>query len=1118
MKLWTHSRNLQLPISLPWVVDFVRVDMERLASDSEENKPKQSKALYSMTGNITSDNLSVVSPKKPQEGDSCVGTGRTSLKAEQCGALEGKVSTSPINSSMELANIKKESSRPTIEVNGTSSDEESVTDSEEMVEEKETEQNLTYLKKLSKNTLNNIREKLVEKQLHSSTLPAFNTQRDNFSTENVDIKTSSPFTLLKFFRSVLTVERYDENAEDKLLEEIEERLQSAKVLHTRGHSIRALECCKLARSNMERSKLFRSFFDRLIRKLVIYESDFDNAVNNMKRSRVLTYFKLERMSQEDSKGKDDSGLDRNSSSHTLDLLFPEREKRLHGEMHNVWKYLVECCFITGSCLYKLGSFSDAFEWFQLCHILDESNCKVLCGLSTTLREVAPDRITEALDYLRKAYEFDVSDPEVAQILASFLVDIGVRLKLAGLSKEAISYYQEALSVYPTFSQACYNLGVTFADLGKTDDALRYYTEAVQCNPHHAEAYCNAGVIYKEKGDLMTAIEKYKQSLESNPNFDLARNNLAIAYSDLGTVWKTKGDLSKSVYYYKKSLSLNPCYPDAHYNLGVAYSEARKFDRAVTHYELAIRFNPSHTESLNNLGVLYKEMGNLERAIASYKAALNINPQYFQTHNNLAVVYTIMGACDLAKEHLSMAIALNSSYAEAHNNLGVLLRDEGDIHGAIEHYEQCLRTDPRAEMTAQNRLHALNYADEYDVETIYHEHKKWGDRFLKRIQKEMEDAANSGNEVAKTLSERRVVDSIPRGPNYRLRIGYISPDFFTHSVSYFIEAPLYYHDSENMEIFIYSNTHWREIVGESTLVVCQKILQDRIDILIELAGHTAGNRLDVMAAQPAPIQVTWIGYPNTTGLPTVDYRLTDNTVDPENTIQKFTENLWRLPKCFLCYTPSADAPPCSTQIPAVNNGYCITFGSFNVLAKTQANTIALWSKILHLVPKSRLLLKAKPFASSFARRRFEYVFEAVGITPDRLDLLPLLPETRNHLETYSLVDICLDPFPYAGTTTTCEALYMGVPVVSLSAAGQNHAHSVGETLLKSIGHSELVAHSEEEYVDIAVSLASDLDRLKRLRSSLRNDMLSSPLCDGVTFVKELESAYCQMWQAKGGILE
>jgi len=1122
--------------------------MERF-STSDTDKSVQNTVLSAVTGKCSSDTISANSPKKLVEKDSPTiesPLNKKNTRADQpdyssSSSSDGKLITSPLkNVSLHVANGKKDSS-PALQVNGTSSDEGSLSDSDEMSEEEL--QNLNYLKKLSKSTMHNMREKFLEKRLHPGGFYA--SARDSYGTEQL-VDSKANFALLDLFKSFEAEEKVDEDSDESCLKQVEEKLQSARMLHNRGHWVRALECCKIARTSMERSRLFQKLFDSLTKKLVVFESDFDNAlsfleymnkrtrvdrllgdVNNIKGSRVLHYFKLESVSKESGSPKD---------SNVLTSLFPDLEGQLYEEMHKVFKYLTECCFITGSCLYKLGSYLDAFEWFQFCHALDETNCKVLCGLSTTLREVAPDRITEALDYLRKAYEHNPSDFEIAQMLASFLVDIGVRLKLAGLSKEAITYYQEALSVCPGFAQACYNLGVTFADLGKIDEALRYYTEATQHNSHHAEAYCNAGVIYKEKGDLMMAIEKYKQSLESNPNFELARNNLAIAYSDLGTHWKVKGDLSKSIYYYKKSLSLNPCYPDAHYNLGVAYSESRKFDRAVTHYELAVRFNPSHTESLNNLGVLYKEMGNLERAIASYKAALSINPQYFQTHNNLAVVYTIMGACDLAKEHLSMAIALNSSYAEAHNNLGVLLRDEGDIHGAIEHYEQCMRIDPRADMTAQNRLHALNYADEYDVETIYQEHKKWGDRFLSRIRQEMDDAAKCGNEVAKRLSERRTVDSVPRGPHCRLRIGYISPDFFTHSVSYFIEAPLYYHDSNNVEIFIYSNvskpdrktarfkcfdsvkTHWREIVGESTLVVCQKILQDKIDILVELAGHTAGNRLDVMAAQPAPIQVTWIGYPNTTGLSTIDYRLTDNIVDPENTVQKFTEELWRLPKCFLCYTPSVDAPPCSNQLPAWNNGYCITFGSFNVLAKIQANTIALWSRILHLVPNSRLLLKAKPFASSFARRRFECIFEAVGVSSDRLDLLPLLPETRNHLETYSLVDICLDPFPYAGTTTTCEALYMGVPVVSLSAAGRNHAHSVGETLLRSIGHPELVAHSEEEYVNIAVSLANDLERLQQLRTLLRNDMLSSPLCAGATFVKDLESIYYQMWQAKGGILE
>eukprot|EP00871_Galdieria_phlegrea_P005693 jgi/Galph1/6124/GphlegSOOS_G4657.1 len=1028
-----------------------------------------------------------------------------------------------------------------------SSEETSETEGEEdMIEETEDSQlpTLSYLKVFHRKHSQNLRPVIstgtvslvfIGQEVANSFQ---NQQNPILAQQNSFSSTNGYFSLADFLTIIAATSDSDTTEDDKIITEILECFDSCKMLHSRGQWQRALDYCSKIYRAMVNSKRCSSVFSTLLESLsrqlkLESSSEFSCNVMKIKKEVELDSFKLR--GNMFSTGEKPSIFLNGKMKRWLEEWKP-LALTVDKDTEPILSVLTECCTMTGSCLYKLRHYYEAFDWYQISCMLDANDIKALCGLSAVIREIAPDHITEALSYLRKAYSLKSSDLETAHMLASFLVDIGVRLKLAGLSKEAISYYQEAISVYPTFAQAYYNLGVTYADLGNFDEALKFYMEAIHHHPHHTEAYCNAGVIYKEKGDLMKAIEKYNCSLETNPNFELARNNLAIAYSDLGTVWKTKADLEKSIYYYKKSLALHPAYSDAHYNLGVAYSEARKFERAITHYELAVRFNPSHTESFNNLGVLYKEMGNLEKAIASYKAALNINPQYFQTHNNLAVVYTIIGACDLAKEHLRLAISLNPSYAEAHNNLGVLLRDEGDIHGSIQHYEHCLQIDPRANMTAQNRLHALNYADEYDVDYIYEEHDKWGKKFLKHVQQEIDEAAKQGNEIAKKLLRPLIPDRIPRGPCRHLRVGYISPDFFTHSVSYFIEAPLYYHDTGKIDVYIYSNVskpdrktalfksfesvkmHWREITGESTLSVCDKILKDEIDILVELAGHTAGNRLDVMAAKPAPVQITWIGYPNTTGLKTVDYRLTDRTVDPEDTTQTFTEHLWRLSKCFLCYTPSVDAPPCSFTIPAKKSGQCITFGSFNVLAKIQANAIAVWAHILRSVPNSRLLLKAKPFASSVCKGRFENVFEAVGVSADRLDLLPLLPETRNHLETYSLVDICLDPFPYAGTTTTCEALYMGVPVITLTKAGRNHAHSVGETLLKSIGHAELIASSEEEYINIAISLANDMERLEHLRRNLRNDMLASSLCQGTSFVKELEDAYYHIWKEKGGVIK
>ena len=301
--------------------------------------------------------------------------------------------------------------------------------------------------------------------------------------------------------------------------------------------------------------------------------------------------------------------------------------------------------------------------------------------------------------------------------------------------------------------------------------------------------------------------------------------------------------------------------------------------------------------------------------------------------------------------------------------------------------------------------------------------------------------------------------------------------------------------------------WRSIAHLNAKQVAELIYQDEIDILVELTGHTAGNRLDVLAHKPAPIQVTWIGYPNSTGLPTIDYRFSDNVVDPVETKQSFVEELVRLPDCFLCYTPLSPAPEVASA-PAVASKF-ITFGTFNNLAKINSLVLNVWCDILTAVPNSRILIKCKPFASDTIRLKIMKAFEQRGIASKRVDLLPLLPNTVDHLRAYSLLDIALDTFPYGGTTTTCESLFMGVPVITL--VGNSHAHNVGSSLLHSFKNYDwLIAKSEKEYVQIAVDLASDISRLVNTRENLRSAMLSSPLCDGSTFVRNLEEKYLWMW--------
>ncbi|ELR15334.1 udpn-acetylglucosamine--peptide n-acetylglucosaminyltransferase spindly, putative [Acanthamoeba castellanii str. Neff] len=275
-----------------------------------------------------------------------------------------------------------------------------------------------------------------------------------------------------------------------------------------------------------------------------------------------------------------------------------------------------------------------------------------------------------------------------------------------------------------------------------------------------------------------------------------------------------------------------------------------------------------------------------------------------------------------------------------------------------------------------------------------------------------------------------------------------------------------------------------------------IMADEIDILVDLTGHTAGNRLDVMALKPAPVQVTYIGYPNTTGLPTIDYRFADAVTDPLDSQQRYVEELVRLPHCFLCYTPSPDAGPVAPA-PCTKNGY-ITFGSFNNLAK-------------------RMVIKCKPFACDTIRNNFLRRLQDEGIEPARVDLLALIPLNHDHLQAYSYMDISLDTFPYAGTTTTCEALWMGVPVITLT--GDNHAHNVGATILQQVGHEELIARTKESYVQAALRLASDVQRLHAIRRyriaivsiSLREKMQSSYLCNPREFTRNLEDTYSRLWR-------
>ena len=465
--------------------------------------------------------------------------------------------------------------------------------------------------------------------------------------------------------------------------------------------------------------------------------------------------------------------------------------------------------------------------------------------------------------------------------------------------------------------------------------------------------------------------------------------------------------------------------------------------------------------------------------------------------------TDQGQLDEAIGSCQQAVRIKPNYSEAYNNLGNALLAQGKLDEAVSSYQQVLRIEPDYAEAHSNFLFCLNYNPDADLAAIFAEHRRWGEVHT-RI-----------SEVSSTY--RNTPDS-----NRPLRIGYVSPDFRTHSVAFFIKPILANHDSEQVETICYAeipapdatterlkalSSGWRSTCGMTDAQIADLVQADGIDILVDLAGHTANNRLLAFARKPAPVQVTYLGYANTTGLKTIDYRLTDAWTDAVEQPVLSTEESIRLPHGLLCYAPPEAAPPVS-PLPTQECGY-ITFGSFNNLPKVNPQVVELWSKILLALPQARLILKTKSLNDAATRERYFALFAQNGVSPERLDLMGRTPSLSEHLALYNRVDIGLDPFPYNGGTTTCEALWMGVPVVTL--AGATYAGRLGVSLLSSVGLREWIAETPAAYIELAFQFAGHPGRLCSLRANLRSRMAGSPLCDGKTFTRGLEDAYRAMWR-------
>lgn len=538
----------------------------------------------------------------------------------------------------------------------------------------------------------------------------------------------------------------------------------------------------------------------------------------------------------------------------------------------------------------------------------------------------------------------------------------------------------------------------------------------------------------------------------------------------------KLDLSdESVKCFKKGATLGPRQAEIHFQQGVEYQNRGNLSAAADYYRVALCLKPDMAPAANNLGFVLKTLGNLDEAEQILQTALLSHHNAFQLHHNMAAVLLAQGRIDAARQAYLQTLGLNPGLPDVHSDL----------------------------------VFSNLYATQINPEASLAEHRRW----------------------AEMHAEPLTAHAPPHGnrpdPGRRLRIGYVSPDFRTHAVTYFFEGLLANHDPAQVETYCYANlpsgiepdqttrrlqnaaSHWRNISGVQDEQVAALMRGDGIDILVDLAGHTANNRLLVFARKPAPIQISYIGYATTTGLSAMDYRITDAWTDPPGvTDDHASETLVRLPHGFLCYTPTPEQIPVSS-LPAAAAGR-ITFGSFNNLAKIKPQTIEAWSAILKAVPDSRLLLKNKSFKDGATCDHYLRKFDDHGVNPQRIELLPQVIPVKDHLSTYHRVDIALDTFPYNGTTTTCEAIWMGVPVVTLT--GKVHAARVGYSLLSRAGLPDYIADSVDQYIRIAVDLAGDIGRLAELRKDLRTRLEGSGLCNGKVLAHDAEEAYRAMWRS------
>jgi predicted O-linked N-acetylglucosamine transferase (SPINDLY family) len=708
------------------------------------------------------------------------------------------------------------------------------------------------------------------------------------------------------------------------------------------------------------------------------------------------------------------------------------------------------------------------------------------------------------------------------------IQIALAHHRAGRLVEAEEIYRRVLAQVPDHADALHLLGALAGQLGHPAAAVELIGRAIAINPAVAEYHYNLGEFSSRAGCGDAAIASLRRAIELN-------SELAAAHHSLGNALRAKSQHDEAIRAYRRAIELEGENPEIWSNLGVALHAAGRLEEARSTHERAIELEPNRAELRVNLGNTLAALGQADTALEAFRHAIALRPDYAEAHNSMGIALMSLRRLDEAIEALKHAIQLEGDHARAHNNLGNALKEQGRLDEAeaalrraielwpdlapahsnlgnifkeqgrlelaLASYRRANTVDaPRASVTS-SLLFALHYHPDYDAQAILGETRRWAARFAEPLAAQIQPHPNV------------------RTPDRILRVGYVSPDFRGHPVGRMLLPLFANRDRSQTEIICYSDARapdpvtdaltsladrWRDAADLTDQQLADLVRAHGIDILVDLALHTSGNRMLVFARKPAPVQVSMLGMPTTTGLETIDYRLTDAYHDPPGaTDSDYSERSVRLPRCIWIFQPPDDAPSVAA-LPALRNGF-VTFGCLNQFAKVTWPALELWVEILQALPGSRLVLQSLP------GRHLEPVralFERGGIAGDRVEFVAPVPR-RDYFHRFATVDLALDPFPYNGQTSTFDALWMGVPVVTL--AGRTSVGRAGVSILSNLGIPELIARNPAQYAETAVGLGRDLAGLSRMRAGLRQQMASSPLCDGKQYAADVDAAFRRMWR-------